>query len=148
MLSQPRSIPTRVGNTFYGFACPVSLPVHPHACGEYTFSAAPCKPNRGPSPRVWGIRAISIQIQKANWPIPTRERNTSVRLFLPYQSPVHPHACENYNCEHSKWYHLLIKAIIAVIGNHENPKTRRKRVTTTNNASEAISSRLKLFPTK
>src|SRR5207302_901772 len=50
-----RFTPTRVGNTLWLARVRPPLPVHPHACGEYTFSPEPPIVNTGSPPRVWGI---------------------------------------------------------------------------------------------
>ncbi len=93
-----RFIPTRVGNTiaivnlliFNNGSSPRvwgirsergnvgwRKTVHPHACGEYAFSAARPSSNCGSSPRVWGIRLMIRQCR--------------------YYSAVHPHACGEYD---------------------------------------------------
>ncbi len=51
-----RSIPTRVGTTSTWTANSGRIAVHPHACGDYEHLDGELGPNRGPSPRVWGLR--------------------------------------------------------------------------------------------
>ena len=50
-----RFIPTPVGNTVNALLCPITNPVHPHACGEYRYGADMDNLYDGSSPRLWGI---------------------------------------------------------------------------------------------
>ena len=91
-----RFIPTRVGNTPAVISQPASIPVHPHACGEYSGQAIRDLNVDGSSPRVWGIHR--------NWQtshfvcrfIPTRVGNTQRISPGVSDYAVHPHACGEY----------------------------------------------------
>src|SRR2546422_265688 len=70
--SDPRSIPTRVGNTPFGSTRSGATSVHPHARGEHAGFGDELHVDHGPSPRAWGTR--------------------SHLPFSLHSSPVHPHA--------------------------------------------------------
>ena len=94
-----RFIPTRVGNTYRRLYSGTDLPVHPHACGEYSGQKVQLVCNAGSSPRVWGIRVTMV------WPyipgrfIPTRVGNTNAAQTFAENRPVHPHACGEYDSQ-------------------------------------------------
>jgi len=71
-----RFIPTCVGNTNQRRTFPCLPSVHPHVCGEYVSSPTDHRIQPGSSPRVWGIRALQIEIDEAR--------------------AVHPHVCGEY----------------------------------------------------
>ena len=71
-----RFIPTRVGNTAFPGMQIFTLPVHPHACGEYVRGNFCRWEISGSSPRVWGIRpATRLPCVPPRF-IPTRVGNT------------------------------------------------------------------------
>ena len=93
---QARFIPTRVGNTRKSLLKFLHRAVHPHACGEYQRLHIDDFTAHGSSPRVWGIRADSLQYPRVWRFIPTRVGNTR---FIPgggSDLSVHPHACGEY----------------------------------------------------
>ena len=92
----PRFIPTRVGNTTYGLADSARPSVHPHACGEYCDVVNTCPPAIGSSPRVWGIHHRTNGTLTIFRFIPTRVGNTHRGHPINSGSPVHPHACGEY----------------------------------------------------
>ena len=71
-----RFIPTRVGNTSSNWISQSVVSVHPHACGEYTFSKHSIARLLGSSPRVWGIRDRQNRKFSPGRFIPTRVGNT------------------------------------------------------------------------
>ena len=91
-----RFIPTRVGNTEDKQAGNSSVPVHPHACGEYYLWLGPLSDLGGSSPRVWGIRSGGSGATLMSRFIPTRVGNTPALISSPASIPVHPHACGEY----------------------------------------------------
>ncbi len=72
-----RFIPTRVGNTSPRPVSSVSVPVHPHACGEYFQLIQVEVKKDGSSPRVWGIQPWVIAWFWFWRFIPTRVGNTN-----------------------------------------------------------------------
>ena len=72
-----RFIPTHVGNTLNYVSALSPLPVHPHACGEYTTDVTPGATYTGSSPRMWGIQ-WGLLFLLFSWRfIPTHVGNTS-----------------------------------------------------------------------
>ena len=71
-------------------------PVHPHACGEYSYRWSVPRRSIGPSPRVWGIRRRIFLRRAIRWSIPTRVGNTSASSLPATGWAVHPHACGEY----------------------------------------------------
>ena len=76
VLTQSRTIPTRVGRTAIFAARPRPEADHPHACGENgcfdCFGCFDC----GPSPRVWGERLLRVLRVLRVRTIPTRVGRT------------------------------------------------------------------------
>ena len=54
-----RFIPTPVGNSYQPNNSPVTISVHPHACGELTFRFCPVHHFNGSSPRLWGTPTMA-----------------------------------------------------------------------------------------
>ena len=95
-LRQNRFIPTRVGNTPAPTLKNRPWPVHPHACGEYSYKGSFRVCNTGSSPRVWGIRERARGVVGENRFIPTRVGNTPPGGWSQPGFAVHPHACGEY----------------------------------------------------
>ena len=88
-----RFTPTRVGTTRSGTPSRCYPAVHPHACGDNTFSNIEQQSLDGSPPRVWGQPTRACQTPTSCRFTPTRVGTTSA---LPNASPVsavHPHAC-------------------------------------------------------
>ena len=75
-LGHLRFIPTRVGNTCLHGRHGGAVPVHPHACGEYSLMPNNVAGLNGSSPRVWGIHVGQNVVGSAHRFIPTRVGNT------------------------------------------------------------------------
>jgi len=95
-----RFIPTHVGNT--GGPAPEGRPpsVHPHACGEHTFSERRGSATPGSSPRMWGTPVFVVPRLVDDRFIPTHVGNTMNCFSVQSGIWVHPHACGEH--------HLLI----------------------------------------
>ena len=91
-----RFIPTRVGNTYHRLYSGTDLPVHPHACGEYSGHGTGNPTRAGSSPRVWGILRPKGAARLQCRFIPTRVGNTCDHGLAVYPWAVHPHACGEY----------------------------------------------------
>ena len=79
MLPPPRAIPTRVGTTSWSQSLWSRWSGHPHACGDYPAKCSSIPSQRGPSPRVWGLRQAQASASLA--------------------SSGHPHACGDYSAK-------------------------------------------------
>jgi hypothetical protein len=88
-----RFIPTRVGNTSVSLVSSMSIPVHPHACGEHAIASHALLMMFGSSPRVWGTRANRASSIPPYRFIPTRVGNTTSTHPNWGGVAVHPHAC-------------------------------------------------------
>ena len=71
-----RFIPTRVGNTLCSLSPPIHKAVHPHACGEHTYTGPTKTSKAGSSPRVWGTLGNLLSSLIGGRFIPTRVGNT------------------------------------------------------------------------
>ena len=71
-----RFIPTRVGNTLLLVHRHQPIPVHPHACGEHSYTQQVAALLAGSSPRVWGTPGSSATDCACQRFIPTRVGNT------------------------------------------------------------------------
>ena len=91
-----RFIPTRVGNTTNILPKPSGTTVHPHACGEYSAARLMARCKHGSSPRVWGIQKRCRHPGRIRRFIPTRVGNTRPGWAARPATPVHPHACGEY----------------------------------------------------
>ena len=94
-LSTPfnRFIPTLVGNSFVLVSPAVSLPVHPHACGELPLDAYMTPYGFGSSPRLWGTLLCESPHFIQNRFIPTLVGNSFFAIVTGSKPTVHPHAC-------------------------------------------------------
>ncbi len=88
-----RFIPTHVGNSFP--QCPffLSLPVHPHACGELVINRLKGWEGGGSSPRMWGTPFQRPNSSRLSRFIPTHVGNSGIRPAEFWDLTVHPHAC-------------------------------------------------------
>ncbi len=75
--TEPRFIPTHVGNTAAHGHGPDAGPVHPHACGEHMYQEARQKGLTGSSPRMWGTRLVNSILAGSKRFIPTHVGNTN-----------------------------------------------------------------------
>ena len=71
-----RYTPTRVGTSSLSVERSPTIPVHPHACGDFQTAPPARRPPSGTPPRVWGLQV---------------GRRACRRLFA-----VHPHACGDF----------------------------------------------------
>ena len=92
----PRTIPTRVGNTFSTQRTVRGVADHPHAGGEYFASLVVNTTTTGPSPRGWGIHAAQKLIDDIWRTIPTRVGNTIGYDVASLACADHPHAGGEY----------------------------------------------------
>ncbi len=74
-----RFIPTPVGNTLITSRGPVSVSVHPHACGEHQNGTKTTIVFIGSSPRLWGTLMDHKIPPYSNRFIPTPVGNTMVQ---------------------------------------------------------------------
>ena len=88
-----RFIPTHVGNTKHLPFKVRSKPVHPHACGEHSFSHRLSFCPNGSSPRMWGTLLGDDITHHLGRFIPTHVGNTTIDGREWVFPPVHPHAC-------------------------------------------------------
>ena len=97
LLSQVRTIPTRLGRTTCAKTTGSTDADHPHACGENSTQSVLGERAIGPSPRVWGERASFFQSFSALlWrfrTIPTRVGRTHLARLSVCGCTDHPHAC-------------------------------------------------------
>ena len=95
--AQPlRYTPTRVGTSNRSVLFRWSLPVHPHACGDFADNASAITDIGGTPPRVWGLRHVKVEAEERRRYTPTRV-GTSVRHCSHWHAqPVHPHACGDF----------------------------------------------------
>ena len=94
--SQPRSIPTCVGNTAHPRKHNGHPPVHPHVRGEYKHCKRLARGLRGPSPRAWGILFRGRAWSTNDRSIPTCVGNTRMRAVTSRTPTVHPHVRGEY----------------------------------------------------
>jgi len=92
-----RFIPTCVGNIRFSSSTVFLKSVHPHVCGEHSFSLRDCAGCCGSSPRVWGTsNRIKIGSYCLRF-IPTCVGN----IWYPYgcagANSVHPHVCGEHS---------------------------------------------------
>ena len=99
-ITNPRFIPTRVGNTGLRFSKSRRDSVHPHASGEHARRSSPRICRCGSSPREWGTRTVRVPPAGAARFIPTRVGNTIQGGENTPILSVHPHAsgehCASY----------------------------------------------------
>ena len=87
-----RTIPTRVGiSTHSRYRCD-SVPVHPHARGDFTRIRLSSPTSLGPSPRAWGFPHHLPEDAGRDRSIPTRVGISSRADSRCIPFPVHPHA--------------------------------------------------------
>ena len=91
-----RFTPTCVGNTRTRSQMVSPMPVHPHVCGEYSYSILHYDDSCGSPPRVWGIRASSCLIRSTSRFTPTCVGNTFEYFNIDWNTSVHPHVCGEY----------------------------------------------------
>ena len=88
-----RFIPTHVGKTFAVAVPAAVVAVHPHACGENSWTRTAPLPDDGSSPRMWGKhfgQLLSGFVQRF---IPTHVGKTFTTHSGTFLTPVHPQAC-------------------------------------------------------
>jgi len=106
---QRRFIPTCVGNIIEDTAQAVAMAVHPHVCGEHSYSSQQTSFFSGSSPRVWGtfcpqfLRLISRRF------IPTCVGNMARKDTINTKLAVHPHVCGEHAsarlfCRSLRWF--------------------------------------------
>jgi len=116
---QLRFIPTCVGNTSTPKKLSARKAVHPHVCGEYPEKHIEMTAKDGSSPRVWGIRFVTIRNEGGckvhphvcgeyvtkdretiyiSRFIPTCVGNTRMSVGRSLSVAVHPHVCGEYGC--------------------------------------------------
>ena len=88
-----RSTPTRVGKTLRPRKNPITITVHPHACGENDSGYYLDRFDNGPPPRVWGKRTTKMNKSSLSWSTPTRVGKTLHDAPNDEMTAVHPHAC-------------------------------------------------------
>ncbi len=71
-----RFIPTHVGNTWNRSLRNSQCPVHPHACGEHSFTLPLIPACNGSSPRMWGTQSGQGRDMHKDRFIPTHVGNT------------------------------------------------------------------------
>ena len=91
-----RFIPTPVGSIKVQPIGPCFLPVHPHACGEYTLCRHVLRSGFGSSPRLWGVSDPFRVNKLGDRFIPTPVGSMASERTGNVSSPVHPHACGEY----------------------------------------------------
>ena len=74
----------------------VSIPVHPHVCGEYDSGNIEELTFDGSPPRVWGILAAENAAKAAQRFTPTCVGNTPLSSGADDALSVHPHVCGEY----------------------------------------------------
>ena len=92
-----RFIPTCVGSILSASSMPVTLPVHPHVCGEHRLTFGTGQPSGGSSPRVWGAWVSSMSSIAALRFIPTCVGSIKSVSALRLGVPVHPHVCGEHS---------------------------------------------------
>ena len=90
------SIPARAGDTAEWSRVEAIDEVHPRACGGYAYYVTYLSQQRGPSPRVRGIRDTITLFAAAARSIPARAGDTPSRARLSIWRGVHPRACGGY----------------------------------------------------
>ena len=85
--------PTRVGTTARTESSTRDGPVHPHACGDNSFTESTRTRRPGSPPRVWGQRQVCRSAMRCLRFTPTRVGTTPARAGRPRTRLVHPHAC-------------------------------------------------------
>ena len=85
-----RYIPSRVGTGPVSLTPTVTVPVHPHACGDRPGVVDADRHRAGTSPRVWGQDVVFWLYPEGSRYIPTR---VGTGLWSDPRIPVHPHAC-------------------------------------------------------
>ena len=98
IVTEPRFIPTCVGNTpGTGFGHWFRS-VHPHVCGEHHAVPGLLYFTNGSSPRVWGTRGPETGRPGSGRFIPTCVGNTGLFLSGFREVTVHPHVCGEHFC--------------------------------------------------
>ena len=96
--TQPRFIPTRVGNIQVADYQRTERAVHPHTCGEHIVHILTRGGSTGSSPHVWGTFRTDVQRGAYGRFIPTRVGNIEAPFFITHNIPVHPHTCGEHAC--------------------------------------------------
>ena len=91
--SNPRFIPTAVGNAVSLVGIELLSMVHPHGCGERTMNKCLSEPCHGSSPRLWGTPFGNHRIRARYRFIPTAVGNARFRWRRQSACTVHPHGC-------------------------------------------------------
>ena len=91
------SSPRVWGSLVTRLAMSVTLPVHPHACGDHGLPRLSSRLSIGSSPRVWGSLCIGVITRTGLRFIPTRVGITTTFANSSTSSTVHPHACEDHS---------------------------------------------------
>ena len=76
---------------------PITIMVHPHACGEHSVRLDSDLINNGSSPRLWGTRWMWGPGSPGVRFIPTPVGNTVAIRDTTLTTAVHPHACGEHN---------------------------------------------------
>ena len=92
-----RFIPTSVGNTKCSFIFLRAPSVHPHICGEHELASQASITRTGSSPRLWGTREASAEVNLYCRFIPTSVGNTIKDKKVTWNKPVHPHVCGEHS---------------------------------------------------
>ena len=88
-----RFIPTAVGNaSVWGFLT-TAFPVHPHGCGERSWTDDTHTTKHGSSPRLWGTPVPPRIVCVSKRFIPTAVGNALRAIKLAFAASVHPHGC-------------------------------------------------------
>ncbi len=91
-----RAIPTCVGTTLRRMAEAHFGTGHPHVRGDYMMTTPSSAANRGPSPRAWGLLALSRAGTAAMRAIPTCVGTTDGERNPPWNASGHPHVRGDY----------------------------------------------------
>ena len=96
---EQRFIPAHAGNTAPMPVTPVSVAVHPRACGEHSASRRSMYAFTGSSPRMRGTLVIALARQEPRRFIPAHAGNTGISAVITMWTAVHPRACgEHWAC--------------------------------------------------
>ena len=88
-----RFIPTCVGNICASSTQQMSIPVHPHVCGEHLMPVISTSIDHGSSPRVWGTCSWDSYGKLEARFIPTCVGNIIPFVAGDKMPTVHPHVC-------------------------------------------------------
>ena len=93
-----RFIPACAGNTELGAYTSPLQAVHPRVCGEYRIGFWSVSVPSGSSPRVRGIRLLTVEYEPIHRFIPACAGNTGDGAFIQALFAVHPRVCGEYLC--------------------------------------------------